>query len=168
MPDLATIGAALGSIKTATEIARLIKDSGSSLEQAEVKLHMAELLGALADAKVDVANIKLDLIDKDETISSLEEKIKTQGETVGFLGARYYVNDDGDPTGSPHCPTCWAQSKDLFPLLAWSNEDPTHKCGKCSSKVLGRQSPLDADYYIKSQREASVKIGGNFELKTTK
>ena len=38
MPDLATISAVFNSIKTATEIAKLIKDGSSSLEQAEVKL----------------------------------------------------------------------------------------------------------------------------------
>ena len=50
MADIATIAAALGSLKTATDIAKLIKDSGSSLEQAEVKLQIAELISSLAEA----------------------------------------------------------------------------------------------------------------------
>ena len=37
MVEISTISAALGSIKTAAEIARLIKDTGASLEQAEIK-----------------------------------------------------------------------------------------------------------------------------------
>ena len=168
MLDLATVGTALGSIKTATDIVRLIKDSGASLEQAEIKLQLAELLLALADAKVDVATIKLDLIEKDDYINSLEQKIKSQGNTVGFLGARYFVNESGEPTGSPYCPACWAQSKDLMPLLACSINDTTKKCSKCLTTVLHRKSPLNADCHIKSQRETSTKLEMAYNPKVTR
>lgn len=44
MPDIITFAAFLGSIKTATEIAKAIKLSDSSLEKAELKLKIAELI----------------------------------------------------------------------------------------------------------------------------
>ena len=50
--DMTAITAVLGSIKTATEIAKYIKDSNVSFEKAETKLRLAELIGALADAKL--------------------------------------------------------------------------------------------------------------------
>jgi hypothetical protein len=53
MVDIAILGSALGSIKTATDIAKLIKNSGTSLEKAEVKLQVAELISSLADIKME-------------------------------------------------------------------------------------------------------------------
>ncbi len=44
MPDIAAISAFVGSIKTAAEIAKAIKEAGLSLEKAETKLKMAELI----------------------------------------------------------------------------------------------------------------------------
>lgn len=44
MPDIATISAFLGSIKTATELAKAIKGADLSLEKAETKLKMANLI----------------------------------------------------------------------------------------------------------------------------
>ncbi|XQF94157.1 hypothetical protein ACOBV9_23035 (plasmid) [Pseudoalteromonas espejiana] len=51
MPDIASIGAALASIKATTDIAKLIKESGTSLEQAEVKLQIWNLISSLAILK---------------------------------------------------------------------------------------------------------------------
>ena len=41
MPDIATIGAFLTSIKTATEIAKALREVDVSLEKAETKLKIA-------------------------------------------------------------------------------------------------------------------------------
>jgi hypothetical protein len=56
--DIGTITAALGSVKTAAELARLMKGSVVSLEKAEVKLQQAELLSALADARIQIADVQ--------------------------------------------------------------------------------------------------------------
>ena len=53
MADLATIGAALSSLKTATEIVKFIRESDVNLEKAELKLKLADLLGSLADTKME-------------------------------------------------------------------------------------------------------------------
>jgi hypothetical protein len=57
MADLNTISSILSSINVATDLARLIKDSDVSLEKAETKLKLAELISALADAKIETANV---------------------------------------------------------------------------------------------------------------
>lgn len=59
MADIATISAIFSSVKTATEIAKLIKDSNTSLEEAEIKLKMAELISALADIKIELSEVQL-------------------------------------------------------------------------------------------------------------
>jgi len=57
MVDLTSISAAVGSLKTATDIARFIKESDFSLEKAELRMKLAELMIALADTKIEVANL---------------------------------------------------------------------------------------------------------------
>jgi len=39
------IAVAVGSVKSAIEIAKLLKDSAGSFDKAEVKLQLAELIG---------------------------------------------------------------------------------------------------------------------------
>ncbi|MBW2022333.1 MAG: hypothetical protein JRI51_05615 [Deltaproteobacteria bacterium] len=66
MPDIATISSILTSIKTATEIAKFLKDTNISLERAETKLKLAEMVSALADARLKTAEIQELLIEKDK------------------------------------------------------------------------------------------------------
>ena len=56
MPDFSAIGAVLGSLKTATEIAKFIRESDFSIERAEMKMKVADLIGALADVKLGLVS----------------------------------------------------------------------------------------------------------------
>ena len=58
MVGITTVGSIFTSVKTAIDIAKLIKDSGVSLEKAEVKLQLAELIGALANVKIELKSWK--------------------------------------------------------------------------------------------------------------
>lgn len=78
MPDLATIATFLGSIKTATEIAKAIKLSDSSIEKAELKLKIAELMESLADVKIQAIEIKELLQEKDLEIEKLKNLLNTK------------------------------------------------------------------------------------------
>ena len=68
--DIAALSSLLGSLKTATDIARFIKDSDLSLEKAETKLKLAELISALADAKIEAAKIQQLLLERAANIRS--------------------------------------------------------------------------------------------------
>ena len=114
MADIATIAAALGSIKTASEIAKLIKDSGASLEQAEVKLQIAELIGALAEAKIEIAGIQSDLIEKDQAIAELTSKLELRQNLV--WEKPYYWADDGEKRDGPFCQHCYDVNQQLVRL----------------------------------------------------
>ncbi|TXI83481.1 MAG: hypothetical protein E6Q40_10930 [Cupriavidus sp.] len=58
MHGITTITALLGGVKTATDIARGIKDSGVTLEAAEMKFKLAELISALAGVKMEAATVQ--------------------------------------------------------------------------------------------------------------
>jgi hypothetical protein len=55
---ISDISAILTSVKTATDIAKLLKASDVSLEKAETKLKLADLIGALADVKMQLADVR--------------------------------------------------------------------------------------------------------------
>lgn len=166
MPDITSISAAMGSIKAALDIAKILKDSTTSLEQAEVKLKYAELIGALADAKIEISDIQESLISKENVIKELESKLKQSGQTIGFKSARYLADKDGNPIGNPFCPTCYAKNKDLFPLTVWTTKEKTHKCGNCGNTIQARYSPQNAGLYIKINKEQAQESGEKYEIIT--
>ena len=116
MTDITTISAALGSIKVATDIARLIKDSGASLEQAEVKLQIAELIVSLADAKIELAEVQVLLSSKDREIEELKKKLITK-EAIVWEKPYYWVVD-GDHQDGPYCQQCFDNGQKLIRLQA--------------------------------------------------
>lgn len=105
MADIATIAAALGSIKTASDIAKLIKDSSSTLEQAEIKLQIAELISALADAKIEMAGVQSEILEKDKTISGLQDLLDAKKNLV-WESPCYWVKE-GDEKDGPFCQRCY-------------------------------------------------------------
>jgi len=119
MPDIATIGAALGSIKTATDIAKIIKDSGSSLEQAEIKYKVAELISALADAKIEIADVQGIILDKDRVINELRESIEKK-ESLQW-DKPYYWKVSGDDKDGPYCQKCYDLETHLIRLQGGKN-----------------------------------------------
>ena len=51
MTDIATISAITSSVKTAIDIAKAIKDADVSLEKAELKMRVAELIKRISGCK---------------------------------------------------------------------------------------------------------------------
>lgn len=111
MPDIATITAVLSSVKTATEIAKIIKDSDASLSSAEAKLKVADLISALADVKLELAEVLDTLREKDLEISSLKQQLHEK-QSMRFDGKLYWI--EGDET--PFCPVCYESDNKLHHL----------------------------------------------------
>lgn len=149
MPDLAIISSALSSIKAATDIAKLIKDSGTSLEQAEIKLKIADLIGSLADAKMEIATIQTDLITKDQEILELQNQLKLQ--KLVEWDKPYYWVIDGDTKDGPFCQQCYDKDKELIRLQG-GGINYWH-CQTCKSKVI------DKNYVKPSTKQVGV-FGG--------
>lgn len=105
--DLAIIGTAFSHLKTSMDIAKLISDSTSSLGEAETKLKLAELISSM-----ELADIKVNLIEKDEEIRELKNKIEEK-ESLIFDGKFYLKEGDN----IPFCPTCWESNKKAIHLI---------------------------------------------------
>jgi hypothetical protein len=103
--DIATVATALTSIKTAFEIAKIIRDSKGSLKEAEINNKIADLLNALADAKSQVADIKTEILNREEKIKELEDQLRDKSKMVFFERAYFII--DGEKKEGPYCQQCW-------------------------------------------------------------
>jgi hypothetical protein len=125
--DVGSIGAALASIKTAAELAKIIKDSSSSLEKAEIKFKLADLVSALAEAKMDIASIQELVLEKEKEISSLKDKLETKNNVL--WEKPYYFLDTANGKDGPFCPACYDDSQKLIRLQDRTNG--TWMCHVC-------------------------------------
>jgi|SRR6185369_6304691 len=127
--DITAISAALTSIKTAADIAKLIKDSDTSLEKAETKLQLADLTSALADAKLEVTEIQQLLVDKETIIRSLQEQLAVR-ERLQWE-APYYWLVDGSSKQGPFCQHCF--DADAKPVRLQGNGAGFWRCTICKN-----------------------------------
>jgi hypothetical protein len=112
--DIAAIGSLLSSLKTATDIAKFIRESDLSLERAELKLKLAELVEALAGAKLEAANVQQELLDRDERIRELLAAAKVRAQIKWAQPCYYMPNDQG--IDEPYCQNCYDSSSSLSRL----------------------------------------------------
>lgn len=113
-----------------------IKTDMSELELREEILALRELL----------ATIRESLLEKDEQIRSLEERMKKQSTTVEITGFRYDVVDE-KPVGLPYCPTCEVREGKLYRLSyrtktsSWCSNCKVLHHAASSGIVHGRDAP---------------------------
>ena len=130
MPDIASIGAALGSIKTATDIVKFLRTSDLSIERAELKLKLADLLGALADAKIELVEVQGTLAEKEAHILELQKAFESREMLVRYRDA-YYVVEDGKPMGVPFCLRCWENDHKQKQLVSNPKDHRVRVCTSC-------------------------------------
>jgi hypothetical protein len=129
MTDITAITAMVGSLKTAFDIAKLIKASDFSLEKAENKLKFADLISALADAKIKSAEVQDLVSEKDEKIKKLEEALEIKQKLR--YEAPYYWLDDGPKKEGPFCQACYDTDGKLIRLQ--SNREGYWCCKACKN-----------------------------------
>jgi len=112
--EISAITGALSGIKAASDIAKIIKDSGTSLESAEIKFKLAELIDALADAKIEIADFKELLFKKDDEIKDLKKAISIKQKVV--WKEPYYFVIDGSEEDGPFCQRCFDVETNLIRL----------------------------------------------------
>lgn len=114
MVDMASVSAAITSLKVATDIAKFFKDTDVSFEKAETKLKLAELISALADAKMQFAEIRQVLIDKDAELRAVKGQLDVK-EKLKWESPYYWIID-GDNKDGPYCQCCYDKAHSLIRL----------------------------------------------------
>lgn len=127
MDVITTISTALGRVKTATEIAKLLRETDLSLEKAETKNKLADLMGALADVKIQLADVRELLLEKDEVIRKMQEEMEIKGSMV-FEQPYYWLETEKGKEG-PFCQACFDGEKKLSRLHDYG--DGYWRCRVC-------------------------------------
>ncbi len=120
MFDIATISTALGSVKTAIDITKLLKESSGTLQKAEVDLKLAELINSLADVKIKMADIKEALLESENEKKELKAKLTLQAKLEFEMPYYWTIEKDGKKDG-PFCQLCYDKEKKLIRLQDSNN-----------------------------------------------
>ena len=129
--EIAAISAAFTSVKHAFDLASLIKNSEVSLDAAEVKLKLAELIDSLANAKVETAKFKDILLERDAEIQRLKKQLEKDGNMVYEEPYYFLVQENGDKDG-PYCQRCYDSHKKLIRLQS-PGKNGYWQCNECKS-----------------------------------
>ena len=143
MTEIALISAVLSSVKTATDITKFLRESDLSLEKAEMKLKLADLVGALADTKLQLTDVQELLHEKDQKIAELEEAFQAKDKLVRpeYRDAYYKINEKGEPFGIPLCLGCWEGRHKQFQLVRLASNPRKKVCTSCGHEYEGRYVP---------------------------
>jgi len=133
--DITSVSALLGSLKTATEIAKFIRTSDVSIEKAETKLKLADLVSALADAKLEAAEVQQLLLERDERIRSLESEARIRAAVVWREPAYWLKNPE--EVEEPFCQGCYDDSGKLARLH--SDGSGLFECRVCNKSFKSQE-----------------------------
>ena len=93
-------------VKVAYEVAKALKLAAESIDDAQIKFQIAELISALADAKIQAA-------ESAEIISELERKLKSKKQMI-FENGKYFRLNENEEREGPFCATCYdADGKEI-------------------------------------------------------
>ena len=137
--EITAIVSAVNGLKTATDIAKYIKDSGSSFEKAEAKLKLAELISALADVKMELADVQSLIIEKNETINKLQSELSLKSALV-WEQPYYWLENESGKEG-PFCQCCYDKDKSLARLQG--NNKGWWKCSLCGNTYTDKSYRVD-------------------------
>lgn len=137
MPDITTIAAVLNSLKAATDIAKFLRESDLSLERAELKLKLADLVGTLADTARLILTLQETLSEKDKRISEARCFSK-QRRTRASLRPYYSADESGKPIGVAYCLRCWENDHKKRQLVQDAKDRFSRVCTTCGHRYDGR------------------------------
>lgn len=150
--DIASVSALLGSLKTATDIAKFIRTSDLSIEKAETKLKLAELVSALADAKLEAAEVQHELLARDERIRGLETAAKVH-ESLIWHEPCYWMNSSGGAQ-EPYCQSCYDGKLQLSRLH--SDNEGQFECRVCDKTFKSQDRKLRDSARLRSHMSGST------------
>lgn len=131
MADGASVVAAISSVKTALDIAKLIRESGAALKTAELQLQLSNVISALVDARSDLIDTQDELRQRDARIADLRAALEDKATLVRVNDAYYRVGADGRHHGAAYCTRCW-EADHLLRSLATLGMGHT-KCPACQN-----------------------------------
>lgn len=133
MVDITTISTGISSIKTAWDIAKDLNSIDSSIQNAELKYKLAELIDALSEAKISMSEMRDANHALKVQVTELEKQLKQADKSIVRIGdVLYKTNPSGIPVGKACCQPCY-DNHTLFVNFAQKNG--TFSCTKCAAHI---------------------------------
>lgn len=138
MADVSTLST---SLKLAELQAQNALELTSTQEQDEVKVVLKDLRMTLIDAKSQAADLRLDLLVKQEIIQTLTQKLASKSKLVRHNELYFEAGKHGAPVGDPLCPRCF-DAANLRVFLVHSNK---HRvvCNNCDKDYPRKPNKSD-------------------------
>lgn len=100
------IPAAISAVTAAIGLAKELNSIDVQLDQAGLKLKIAELTSALAETKLGLVDLAEQINARDKKIAELTDGLKYRvDQLIEYRGFRYRAIN-GKPAGRPFCPVC--------------------------------------------------------------
>lgn len=115
--------------------AQAIRNSGATLEAAETKLKLAELVSALADSKIALVSVQELLAEKESEITSLKASLELRKKLIRYGDSYYETTEEGEPVGDPYCSHCF-ETKGLAVHISQTVDRRQSACPACKSTYL--------------------------------
>ena len=156
--EITAVTAILTGVKNATDIAKLIKDSGASLEAAEVNLKLVEIISALTEAKIEISVVKEVILEKDEEIKRLQAQINLKEHLIWEEPYYFVLTENGNKDG-PYCQKCNDSDKKLIRLQS-PNKNGYWKCNECNTGYKDSTFKDSDDVFYKLGSSGGVDFSG--------
>jgi hypothetical protein len=104
-----------------------------AFNEAERKLKVAELNGALATLKNAIVDAKEELKNKEDEVAALKKSFAVFNETVEAYGYQFDKKSDGTPTGHAYCPVCIQKEGRMFHLTTTWRPGRPEECPNCKA-----------------------------------
>ncbi len=138
------------AFSSATQALKLVGELRSidkEIDQAELKLKVAELTGSLADIKLTLIEAKTDASDKDQEIARLKKlHQRLADDTVELYGYRYRKRKDGREggAGNPFCDVCFQKHGLLIETATMEGKGiMAPQCPNCKGRFDGVRTYTD-------------------------
>jgi hypothetical protein len=145
MAGLGRLSDIMRSLNQAGMVGQRIRESGFVLEKIEMKTSLAELAGAVSEAKMELGILQAHLQDKDAELKAMGELLHTKAQ-LRRRGDGYYKSRDGKVYGQPFCSYCWEGDQKLFHLHNRILKKDVRICPHCKNEYQSQRTPyLEAD-----------------------
>ncbi|HOB02631.1 MAG TPA: hypothetical protein PLJ16_07915 [Casimicrobium huifangae] len=149
--DVAAIGSLFGSLKAATDIAKLIRESGITLERAELKLKLAELMEALADAKIGAAEVQQLILERDAEIRTLREEARVRRDLRWEPPCYFLPDATQSRQEQAYCQKCYDGDSRLVRLH--TDGKGLYSCVVCKQTYKTQERQASDDAKVRAARQ---------------
>lgn len=129
-----SLAGAIAGVTASINTLKALRTVEKAIDQAELKIQIADLISNLADAKVELVEAQQTLKEKDEEIVRLQASLERRASLIEGPGGHHWQDRGGGlKLGYPICPSCDERDGRQVQLKQ-SGLMHSAACPRCSSK----------------------------------